>query len=608
MLDFSTIKLVIWDLDDTFWEGTLSEGGIRVIQSNVDLVRRLTDCGVINSICSKNDADAVNAELQRLQVRDLFVMCSVTWQPKGQRIRDLIGNMQLQAQHVLFIDDNNMNREEAAYYCPGLMVAAPDAIPELIRYAAAVRTADPEHKRLSRYRILETKLQEKAVAVSNETFLRDSDIHIHFGLDCTEELDRIAELTSRTNQLNFTKNRMTRAELADLFADPATTGAYVSVRDRFGEYGIVGYYAMCNDELVHFVFSCSTMGMGIEQFTYDYLGRPPFTVVGDVASLLDQHEPIDYITIDDVDPEVGRHTGASARTEGADGYRKVLFKGPCDVRALIPLIDGRASTFRAELNEPDDRGVMITAHNHTAHIAQAMARSSDEIKELVSEAPFLNSAAFETSMFDGYDAVVLSMLPDSHEGFYRLRRDPSLGIAFSSFAFDLTDPAQWEKFIKGKNPNHGFKFTAELLATFADTFEFVGPLPVASVVQNLTQIRNALDSSTLLLLLLGSEMEPSKVIAEFVGHGRRHSELNRAVEQFAAEQPNVRIVNYTSYINGDDDFLGDINHLTRRKHVEIAGQISVVLNDYFNEDVTKTASAFRWAVNSIKHNRPRLRR
>ena len=55
MLDYSKIKLVIWDLDDTFWKGTLSEGPIVSIAENIQLVRDLTDRGIVNSICSKND-------------------------------------------------------------------------------------------------------------------------------------------------------------------------------------------------------------------------------------------------------------------------------------------------------------------------------------------------------------------------------------------------------------------------------------------------------------------------------------------------------------------------------------------------------------------------
>lgn len=52
-MDYNKLKLVIWDLDDTFWNGTLSEGGIEAIDANIQLIKTLTDCGVINAICSK---------------------------------------------------------------------------------------------------------------------------------------------------------------------------------------------------------------------------------------------------------------------------------------------------------------------------------------------------------------------------------------------------------------------------------------------------------------------------------------------------------------------------------------------------------------------------
>jgi hypothetical protein len=71
------------------------------------------------------------------------------------------------------------------------------------------------------------------------------------------------------------------------------------------------------------------------------------------------------------------------------------------------------------------------------------------------------------------------------------------------------------------------------------------------------------------------------------------------VEQFTVGRQNVRLINYTTYINGEDDFAADINHLTRRTYVEIAGHISAMLNDYFNEDVARTANVLRWLVNEI---------
>lgn len=52
-MDFNKIKLVIWDLDETLWNGTLSEGEVVLPKDNKNLILRLTDLGIVNSICSK---------------------------------------------------------------------------------------------------------------------------------------------------------------------------------------------------------------------------------------------------------------------------------------------------------------------------------------------------------------------------------------------------------------------------------------------------------------------------------------------------------------------------------------------------------------------------
>lgn len=583
-MDFTKVKLVVWDLDGTFWAGTLSEGGITEIPTHTALVQRLTDCGVINSICSKNDAAPVAAELATLSVADVFVMPSVDWSPKGQRVQRLIDDMQLRAANVLFLDDNHLNREEALFYCPGLMVAGPEVIADLIAFAEAAPLSDPEHTRLQRYRILETKVAQKATSSSNDAFLRDSDIHVRFHQDCLEELDRVTELVQRTNQLNFTKNRMSGDELRELLADPNTTAGYVSVYDRFGQYGIVGFYAERDNQLIHFTFSCSTIGMGIEQFAYHHLGRPPLTVVGEVVSSLDDEQAPDWITVD---------TSATRiqTADAAQGARRILLKGPCDISSLISYLGARAGTFDTELNAPDDRGVMITAHNHTVHIIESLSLTQQDTDRLIADAPFLATEAFATQMFDGYDAVVFSLLPDSHEGIYRRLDDSSLAVAFSSFTFDLTDADHWDDFIDGGYVNHGYPFTREILADFSKRFRFVGPVPVSEMVVNLELIRGRLNPTTVLILLLGSEIAPDEETAEFRDHAQRHREVNRAAEAFASSRPNVRTVNLTELIESEADFADGINHLKRAKYLELAGRISAELNDYFGDDVTATVRA-----------------
>ena len=102
-----SIKLVIWDLDDTFWAGTLSEGDVELLEANVAVVRELNSRGIVNAICSKNDFAAVEQRLIAAdRLWDEFVFPRIGWMPKGKAIAQLIDDMQLRPSNVLFIDDN----------------------------------------------------------------------------------------------------------------------------------------------------------------------------------------------------------------------------------------------------------------------------------------------------------------------------------------------------------------------------------------------------------------------------------------------------------------------------------------------------------------------
>nr|MCR5776622.1 HAD-IIIC family phosphatase [Lachnospiraceae bacterium] len=173
-VDFSKIKLIIWDMDETYWRGTLSEEAVVIPDDHIELIKRLTDEGIINSISSKNDEAPVLDELKKAGIDDYFVFNNINWEEKGFQIADKIKAMGLRAENVLFIDDNVRNLEEAKYYSEGLMTAGPDIIPALIEFANALGRSDFAHKRLDRYKLLERKAEAMAGSSSKEQFLYDS--------------------------------------------------------------------------------------------------------------------------------------------------------------------------------------------------------------------------------------------------------------------------------------------------------------------------------------------------------------------------------------------------------------------------------------------------
>ena len=80
------VKLIIWDLDETLWAGTLSEGEVVIDTSRGDLVRALNRRGIVNSICSKNDQPEARRRLEAEGLWDEFVFASIDWSPKGPRV------------------------------------------------------------------------------------------------------------------------------------------------------------------------------------------------------------------------------------------------------------------------------------------------------------------------------------------------------------------------------------------------------------------------------------------------------------------------------------------------------------------------------------------
>ena len=71
-MDASKIKLIIWDLDETFWHGTISEQKVAPVKQACDLVLLSSKKGIVNSICSKNDEKPCIDKLKEWDLANLI--------------------------------------------------------------------------------------------------------------------------------------------------------------------------------------------------------------------------------------------------------------------------------------------------------------------------------------------------------------------------------------------------------------------------------------------------------------------------------------------------------------------------------------------------------
>lgn len=575
----ANIKLIIWDLDDTFWKGTLSEGGVQPIKENIELVKDLTDRGIVNAICSKNDYNPAVEELKKMGVADYFVFNSINWNPKGERISKMISDMGLRPVNVLFIDDNVVNLNEARYYSDNIMTAEPTILPELAWQIEAFPIKDKEHSRLKNYRILEQKRDSKASYSNNEEFLYSTNTHVEIKKDCLAQIDRIHELIMRTNQLNFTKKRISKEELEQLLRDMDVDAGYVHVSDKFGDYGIVGFYAIKERVCIHFLFSCRTIGQGIEQYVYSILNHPKLHVVGQVINNVQNIPPPAWIN---QKQESGRKATVNQYSDGL-----VIFKGACDLSILTSFFESNIP-IKEEFTYVGEKHNEIEHHNHSTNYTSLPFLSESEKKELLDDCIFNDKGIFETSIYDDdVSLIFISSLPEANLGIYR-KKNSNLKIAFAEWTYPLTDSQMWDSYVNKKVHVYLNDFKIEWLRSFSEKYEFIGRITPKEYVDNLEFLLKKISPKAKLCIMLGCEKAyEGEISTAYLQRELYHQQMNKAIHSFAKDNNRVLLIDWTDFVKSQKDFTDNINHYQRYIYYQASIAASGIIRQVLGRKIKK---------------------
>lgn len=563
------IKLVVWDLDDTFWRGTLAEDGeVRIPEENVAALEELTDRGIVNAICSKNHHDRARAVLEERGLWEYFVFPRIAFAPKGEAVRQLIADMGLRAANVLFVDDNTTNLAEVEFYNPGIRVLDAAELSTLLTIPGIEGKPDPGHTRLRHYQLLERRNEAQGRATSNEDFLRSSELRIELTPSRPEDAPRIHDMVMRTNQLNFTKQRISLAEVEELLADPAGRSGTVRVRDRFGDYGVVGWYYLRAGRLEHYLFSCRTINLGIEQHLYAYLGHPRLEIVGETAAEVGPADRLrDYITLDELTAAAATVAPGSPALIADEDRLRVFVMSACDLfqamgKLALPLVDLRfeCNTFRGR-----QRGVNVG----TEYVRSCVEMTEDD-KQYCRE-NFLNyqgSTAFATQIFaQPYDYVVLSCHDDlTYEQYrHRSRRGlvVQLDLPLRRLLRALPTPPPLEPLIVSRETEEAPALGEPGEAWFGEEFESEGLITPERFAENLEWILGRLHPRTELLLATAPEMPYFRSYAPDLSYVRdRAIVLNRVIRDFCATHERAHLVELNDVIHDRAHVTDYVMHLT----------------------------------------------
>ena len=297
-----TARLIVVDLDNTLWGGTLGEDGIGglLVGGNFpgsayldfqNTLKRLAARGIALAVSSKNDdADAMQAmaRLDEMALRrDDFLAWRVNWNPKHQSIQEIADELSLGLDSVLFIDDNPAERELVRQVLPEVKVLEMPDDPALFSdtllaspYVACLTVTTEDRQRTETYKTRRAVETHRAQAKDMESFLASLEpiLHVH-SLD-EANVARAAQLCAKTNQFNVTTKRHGAGQL---FALDATDGGAVLVlglEDRFSALEKIGVLITQPSEDVQggleietYLLSCRVLGRGIEQGALAWLAH-----------------------------------------------------------------------------------------------------------------------------------------------------------------------------------------------------------------------------------------------------------------------------------------------------------------------------------------------
>ena len=275
----SGVKCVVWDLDNTLWEGTLGENDdVRPRPEVIRWLRDLDQRGVILSIASKNDPASARAVLERAGIAGLFVHPKINWLPKSQNIRQIATQLNIGLDAILFIDDSPFERAEVAAI-PGVWCADPGELPDLIGHPRLRGSSSEEARNRRAYYQLATlrEAEQEEFGTDYIGFLRSCEMVLRVAPYSTRDAERVGELLQRTNQLNFSGSHYSRRDLPELLADLSLEGYVLRSEDRFGSYGTIGFALVRSQPpriwVRDFMLSCRVQAKYIEQAFFAWLAE-----------------------------------------------------------------------------------------------------------------------------------------------------------------------------------------------------------------------------------------------------------------------------------------------------------------------------------------------
>jgi len=294
-------KCLLLDLDNTLWGGIIGEQGLHNIQLSEfkegarykdfqRVIKNLKDMGIILGIVSKNNEDDAMEVIRQhehmvLQEND-FVIRKINWDSKVENIKQVAAELNIGLDAIVFIDDNPVEREQIQQLIPEVSIPEFPHDTSLLaqfmmdvwqQYFLKLDITEEDRKKTVLYQQNSARHQAKSAIHNVEDFLYSLKTIITVWQATREDVERIAQLTQKTNQFNLTTKRYTADEIQAMLVSPHFEVWIGTVSDKFGDNGKtivwIIHYSETDVELDTFLMSCRVMGRKIEEQVLGFIER-----------------------------------------------------------------------------------------------------------------------------------------------------------------------------------------------------------------------------------------------------------------------------------------------------------------------------------------------
>lgn len=286
-------KVIVLDCDETLWSGVCGEDGPAGIQIDVarkglqEFMVQQHKTGMLICLCSKNNEEDVlevfGCRNDMILRRDHISAWRINWNPKSENIQSLSRELGVGLDSFILVDDDAVECAEVRERCPEILTLQLPKNPDLtLRFLKHVWAFDPrktteeDRQRATLYQQHRMREHIRHGSLTLRDFLANLNLEVRISPLSPGEIGRVSELSLRTNQFNLTTIRSTEAEIRQLCQPGGAECLVVRVRDRFGDYGLVGamIFEAHADSLiaVTFLLSCRALGRGVEHKMLAALG------------------------------------------------------------------------------------------------------------------------------------------------------------------------------------------------------------------------------------------------------------------------------------------------------------------------------------------------